>query len=374
MPTPDAGQELLTGPGRLETWGVIGRVIRQGTPAELHVSDADCFYREVVENRPESAQAYLEYIDRQWLYKLACVTEWVLGWGAFLGRQVGRSAAEAVLAEACAAWQGLRAWSEDDAQRAAFATVAEVLTPESILGNPPENFAELNRRICAVPAGIAGELRARFAAGRREEMAADFGRYHVQYRVRHDLLFGLIWAITSAADRAHGQELAERGLCDSLTECSFNRRIVGALLAMSPTARAAMLAENMRTHFSGRKRDGQNQIIEEPDCFRVLCAPCGSGGALRQALAACPVAGFDRFRRPTAATWGLADTVPAYCAHCAQNEIRSLALVGYPLVVTEFSTDLARPCGWKLYKSPELIPAEYFERVGGHKPRQFPTT
>jgi hypothetical protein len=69
-------------------------------------------------------------------------------------------------------------------------------------------------------------------------------------------------------------------------------------------------------------------------------------------------------------TWNRAGQVPAYCAHCAKNEITSIRRFGFPAWVTEFDPDPRKPCGWTVYKDPKLIPARYYERLGLPVPRR----
>ena len=59
--------------------------------------------------------------------------------------------------------------------------------------------------------------------------------------------------------------------------------------------------------------------------------------------------------------------MPAYCAHCALNELESVKRFGHPLWVTEFDPDASKPCGWTVYKDPQAIPQRYFERLGVHR-------
>jgi hypothetical protein len=56
--------------------------------------------------------------------------------------------------------------------------------------------------------------------------------------------------------------------------------------------------------------------------------------------------------------------VPGYCTHCAINELESMRRLGYPILVTEFESDPQKPCGWTVYKDPNLIPERYFTRLG----------
>ena len=67
-------------------------------------------------------------------------------------------------------------------------------------------------------------------------------------------------------------------------------------------------------------------------------------------------------------SWGL-KSVPYYCIHCAINEILPIEWGGYPLWVTGYSDDAAEPCYWHFYKKPELIPDEYFKRLGFKRPK-----
>jgi hypothetical protein len=141
-------------------------------------------------------------------------------------------------------------------------------------------------------------------------------------------------------------------------------RLIGRL---SPDERAAFLAEHLRGHHSGEGRKGAVQIIEEPDRYRLIFDACGSGGAMRRKAATSPMPGLENYPDASAATWGLAGKVPAFCAHCAQNEIEMIRRYGYPAWVVNFDPDPMKPCGWTVYKNPDLIPEQYFDRVGMKK-------
>jgi hypothetical protein len=103
--------------------------------------------------------------------------------------------------------------------------------------------------------------------------------------------------------------------------------------------------------------------------------PCGSGGRMRRGD---PVDGtpsrlgppynFGVTQKGYSWSWGRKD-VPYYCIHCAINEILPIVWGGFPLWVTGYSDDAAAPCYWHFYRSPELIPAEYYHRLGFDKPR-----
>ena len=113
-------------------------------------------------------------------------------------------------------------------------------------------------------------------------------------------------------------------------------------------------------------------MIEEADRFRLVVDPCGSGGAMRRDPAVRPTPAFGLLRSPSPTTWMRADGVPAYCGHCAQNEIESVRRLGYPAWVAEFDPDPDKPCCWTIYKDPLDIPEIYFERIGVHRdPSRF---
>jgi len=85
---------------------------------------------------------------------------------------------------------------------------------------------------------------------------------------------------------------------------------------------------------------------------------------MRQRALAVSSKGAETLPEATPQSWGRKGEVPAYCSHCAVNELESMARLGYPLFITEFDPDPGKPCGWTLYKDPERIPEQYFARLG----------
>ena len=180
-------------------------------------------------------------------------------------------------------------------------------------------------------------------------------------------MFLCAWAMASMVLRRFGQAAAETALGETFGACSFNETMWRTFAALAPVERAAFLAEHLRSHFSGPGGEGAVEIVEEKDSYRLIFDPCGSGGAMRREIAARPATGFDVLPAASPFTWGRPGEVPAYCAHCAMNEISSVARFGYPLWVTEFCADPQRPCGWTVYKAPDLIPERCFTRIGARK-------
>lgn len=120
-------------------------------------------------------------------------------------------------------------------------------------------------------------------------------------------------------------------------------------------------AEFFRGHFSGPTGKGEFTVNEEADRYILTLDPCGSGGALRR------MGIFGVTKKPHPWSWGKTG-VPYYCCHCCMMlEIISIKKYGYPVPVFENVDSRDGPCIQIFYKNPELIPEEYFTRVGFKK-------
>lgn len=112
------------------------------------------------------------------------------------------------------------------------------------------------------------------------------------------------------------------------------------------------LVEQQRAHFS------EFTVVEESDRYVVRTDPCGSGGRLRRIKQV----GITKKTYPW--SWNKIG-IPYYCCHCCVYfEILPIELRGYPIRVHEITERPEDPCIHYYYKSPELIPEEYFNRVG----------
>ncbi len=101
------------------------------------------------------------------------------------------------------------------------------------------------------------------------------------------------------------------------------------------------------------------KVIEEPDRYVIVLEPCGTGGRMRRAGNA-----KDGTKKGYDWSWGKRG-VPYYCTHCCTfQEILPIEARGYPICVTDFNEDASKPCRHLYYKRPELIPDEYFTRIG----------
>ena len=107
-----------------------------------------------------------------------------------------------------------------------------------------------------------------------------------------------------------------------------------------------------------RGHGGNCTITEESDRYVVRFDPCGSGGQLKRNKDV----GVVKKAYPW--TWGKS-CVPYYCTHCCVMwEILPTELRGYPIRIHLISDKPADPCIILYYKRPELIPKEYFTRIG----------
>lgn len=210
--------------------------------------------------------------------------------------------------------------------------------------------------------------------GRYEEAKALAGYFIPEGKGLHDLFCDWIWDMLTKTAERHGEKAAYE-LCRATQETWMMRRTWKGLLKMSVEERVYVNAEVMRSHRGGPKQDGSIEIIEEKDRYSIKMDPCGSGGRMRRGD---PVDGtpsrlgppynFGVTKKAYPWSWGRIN-VPYYCIHCAINEILPIEWGGYPLWVTGYSDDASKPCYWHFHKKPELIPDEYFSRLGVKRPK-----
>jgi len=128
-------------------------------------------------------------------------------------------------------------------------------------------------------------------------------------------------------------------------------------LSQAPTLTEQMylFAETARGHFSNFT------IVEEADRYVVTYDPCGNGSTLWRTKK-----NVGRTKQAYPWSWGKSG-IPYYCAHCCVQEIVAVEVCGYPMYVTLPPEKPEDPCVALFYKKPELIPEEYFTRIGKTK-------
>jgi hypothetical protein len=112
--------------------------------------------------------------------------------------------------------------------------------------------------------------------------------------------------------------------------------------------------EGMRTHFGGPSRHGEFLVIDEPDQYRMVFTPCGTGGILRHGdpetgEGPWPTTGVNRTPKPY--TYDQKG-VPWYCTHCSLYlEHWAAEDHGFPLRPVIFDADPNIGVTWLIRKS-----------------------
>ena len=122
-------------------------------------------------------------------------------------------------------------------------------------------------------------------------------------------------------------------------------------LALGLAETLQLINESQRGHF------GSQTVVEEPDRYVLTFDPCGSGGKLWRTRSV----GITKQAYPW--SWSKSG-IPYYCVHCCVLEIAAIELQGYPEKITLPPEKPGDPCVRLYYKKPELIPEEYFTRIG----------
>jgi hypothetical protein len=107
-----------------------------------------------------------------------------------------------------------------------------------------------------------------------------------------------------------------------------------------------------------RANDSAVTIRDEPERYVVTYNPCGSGGFL--------IKNRPELKLDKAYPWSWSKPgINYYCLHCCIAwEIIPTELRGYPLYIHLPPEHPEAPCIQLHYKRPELIPEEYFSRIG----------
>ena len=118
------------------------------------------------------------------------------------------------------------------------------------------------------------------------------------------------------------------------------------------------VVETVQLFFEGQRGHyGNLSVVEEPDRYVISQDPCGSMGKLWRTKSV----GTTKKAYPW--SWSKSG-IPYYCVHCCVWEIAAIELRGYPERVTLPPEKPEDPCVRLYYKKPELIPEEYFARIG----------
>ena len=216
------------------------------------------------------------------------------------------------------------------------------------------------------------------------ELATALADYvHQEIKVLHDVFTDWLYADLAYVAKYYGEEAVPkmmrfvREVHDKVGRKRYSVQNVSDITNVLDKVR--LHAQHWRGHSSGPRELGEVKIWEEPDRYVMEADPCGSGGRMARGpldgtgSRAEPPFRLGKTTKPYPWSWGKAG-VPYYCTHCCLwREVMDIERQGYPSRINEFPVDdFSKPCRWIFYKDPNLIPEEYFERVGFKKdPSKF---
>lgn len=294
--------EMYEGPDRIEFSPRLGRPIRMGSWEQLSVSDRQRVLEALQQRNEERFAAYWSYLH----FGMQLMAGMALEWG--------------------------RAWQQEGGGEGHLQALQALQQPS--LDDKPLELP---------PAELALELvrQGDWSAARQAVLDT-----WTTARAWHDFWFRYSWAVMSGLLERRGQAEVELVIERVLTNSSFYEPSWQQAAGLSQEELAVVLAEHLRLHFSGQ--EGEVAISDEGDRLRLHLEPCGSGGRMR--LLSQDQEAFRLMPQASPLTWGRRDEVPAYCAHCALNELESRRRLGVVRWTTDFQPDPQRPCGWVLPK------------------------
>ena len=159
-----------------------------------------------------------------------------------------------------------------------------------------------------------------------------------------------------------GEDAVERALRKTGDEFVRPRRDSGIpWAAVPPAQRAKVIARAMVANM------GQ-VVVEEDDDKIVLSFQCGSGGKLIDDGRYEGDHAYATLREPSGRTF-MRDELWAYCAHCSvNNEIQPVEWGDTPTSIEYPPERAGDPCVHHVYKQPDAVPAEVYERIGKTAP------
>lgn len=367
-------KDYFSGPERIAIFEPSGRPMRMGEPSELAVSNYDRVQQALVAGDLRTATEYVALQFESNATMMAIYVQWPCAYLLAAADSFGEPAAQALAKVAFEQWSkaGQSIADQGTMEQSVVSRAAALLHPGLLTpafargiieafngGQSPGYMASATEMLSECAARLSASL----AKGKTQEARQVYEAYFSCARSWDDTLMQYADSFPGAAAAMYGQASAE-----ALVEKSFSMAPFGAGLwafgaRLSPEQLAAFLLAHIRDHFSGPERKGAATLREYDDRYELTFDPCGSGGAMRRRL------GSTQARLPAAspATFGRAGEVPHYCTHCAINARTAIARFGWPVYVTRFDPDPARPCGWTVYKTPEAIPEQYFKEVGHTK-------
>ena len=223
---------------------------------------------------------------------------------------------------------------------------------------------------------LDGALREAIARNDGESARKGIDDVMTRNRLVHEVYCDWCWALLTQIRDLVGEVQYGRAMRATMEDWVAVR--YKDMLDMSAEELLQLTVEGLRGEFFGPELLGDVEVTEEEDRYVLAFDPCGTGGRMRRGVARlgtpprteAPYA-FGVSREGHDWSWG-EKGVCLYCTHCADvNELMPLDTVGRPMRVTEHPKNPGDKCRWFIYKRPELIPAEFYERLGRKRPKRF---
>lgn len=198
------------------------------------------------------------------------------------------------------------------------------------------------------------------------------------WQLMHDEAVDLLSGLISAGVRVLGEQclgdLWDRLLSDWYEVHARRYSLDNQSWEVSAHQLMVSIVDGFHAHLAGSARQGDIELIHEPDRIGFRFAPCGSGGrSVDPAITdGRPRAGhpYDFAVTTERHDWAWNKTgICSYCVHCCLlNELMPIDRLGYPTRVIDppVWTGGSAPtaCTWWVYRHPSLVPDEIYERVG----------
>jgi hypothetical protein len=202
--------------------------------------------------------------------------------------------------------------------------------------------------------GISTETLVRQAiqAGRADEALEFLGYCLAEHQEMHNQVVAFVIDTLTYLSTL-GEEEVEKAI-----RHRYDKRVRDWLSSASTLMEAIPLfTEYQRGHF------GSFAVVEEADRYVISHDPCGSGHKLWRIRGEGNIATTKK-----AYPWSWSRSgVPYYCVHCSVVEQIATEAQGYPVSITLSPEKPEDSCVHLYYKKPELIPEEYFTRIGKTK-------
>lgn len=209
--------------------------------------------------------------------------------------------------------------------------------------------------------------------GEKDEAKRIIEYARLEWQIVHDMYANWSWSFFTYIADHYGEEELEKAMRSVLG--SYYKARYDKVMASDVKTQIQLSVEGLRGHLMGPGRQGEIEVVEEPERYKLVLNPCSSGGVARQRVESGNEPNPELFgfsEKAHSWTWGK-ERVCLYCAHCAMvNEVMAIENYGHPMRVTEYPEKAEDPCVWYIYKDPAKIPAEYYERVGKKAPESAP--